>query len=143
MAVGVVEFGGAAVEGGPAGAARDTAGLLARAEEVHSALESQPIAFKQRTTAVLEATNGAGETVRVLGSGGVDLTPAQRALAGSGEVTAKLSGAHAEITVLRHADANGLLPRAIATTRDFCTPCARALTRAGATITGARTAVWR
>ena len=131
-----------AVSAAEAAAASDTAALLARAQEVHAALPADGIAASMRTTAALDTMTGAGQPVRVLGSGGYDLTRAQKALAGPGEVTASLRGAHAEVTVLRHAAINGLLPRAIATTRDICPRCAGALTRAGATITGPRTAVW-
>jgi hypothetical protein len=117
------------------GPAARTARLTTRAEEVHSVLD--PIARNERTTAVLETTGG-----DIIGGGVRDLTPAQRALLGEGEIAARLPGEHAEITVLQEAARRGLTPRAISTTRDFCPDCRRALEEAGARITGPRTAVW-
>jgi hypothetical protein len=112
-----------------------TARLTTRAEEVHSVLH--PIARRQRTTAVLETSGG-----DIIGGGGIDLTPAQRAALRPGEIAARLPGEHAEITALQEAARRGLRPRAISTTRDFCPDCRRALEEAGARITGPRTAVW-
>jgi hypothetical protein len=113
-----------------------TAALAKRADEFQSVLD--PIAAKQRTTAVLETSGGT-----IIGGGVRDLNPAQRALAKQGEILSKLPGKHAEITVLKEAMARGLKPKAIATTRDFCQECRKALEEAGATITGPRTAVWK
>ena len=113
----------------------DTAALVDRAQEVHSALS--PIAQEMRTTAVLD-TSGA----RIIAGGGRDLTPAQRALAGEGEVTAKLPGAHAEVTALQHAAQNGLAPRAIGVTRPICPACQAAIKASGGTLTSPTTAVW-
>jgi hypothetical protein len=112
------------------------AALTHRAEEIHSVLD--PIAAKQRTTAVLETSGG-----NIIGGGVRDLNPAQRALMKPGEILSKLPGEHAEITAVQEAAARGLKPKAIATTRDFCPECRKALEMAGATITGPRTAVWK
>jgi hypothetical protein len=116
--------------------APNTARLTTRAEEIHSALD--PIAAKQRTTAVLETTGG-----DIIGSGGRDLSRKQLGLLKEGEIAAKLPGEHAEITALQEAIARGFKPKAISTTRDFCPACRKALEDAGATITGPRTAIWK
>jgi hypothetical protein len=71
-----------------------------------------------------------------------DLSPTQRALVRPGEELAKLPDSDAEITVLGRADALGLRPRGIATTRDFCPGCTAVLKARGATITSPRTAIW-
>jgi hypothetical protein len=80
--------------------------------------------------------------VDVLAGGVRDLSPAQRALAGPGDRLGRLPGAHAEITALTKAADEGLMPRAIATSWDICDNCQKALTKAGAVLTGPRTAVW-
>jgi RHS repeat-associated protein len=113
----------------------DTVNLIDRANEIHSVLS--PIAQDMRTTAVLET-----DTVRVVAAGGRDLSPAQRALLGPGEVAAKLPGAHAEVTALQHAAENGLTPQALGVTRDICPACQAAIRASGGTLTSARTAVW-
>jgi RHS repeat-associated protein len=113
----------------------DTAALVDRAQEIHSALN--PIAQEMRTTAALD-TSGA----RVIAAGGRDLTPAQRALVGEGEVAAKLPGAHAEVTALQYAAQNGLTPQAIGVTRAICPACQAAIRASGGTLTSPTTAVW-
>jgi hypothetical protein len=59
----------------------------------------------------------------IVGGGRHDLAPEQRALLRDDEVPAKLAGAHAEITVLWKAFANGYTPRALATSRPICPDC--------------------
>lgn len=112
------------------------AGQLAqRASQVHEVLD--PIAQNMRTTAALATT---AETI--IAGGARDLSPAQRAALGAGEVAARFPGAHAEVTALEHAAGSGLLPRALAVTRDICPSCAVAIERVGGVLTGARTAEW-
>ena len=117
-----------------------TVELLRRAREIHAVLD--PIAKKQRTTAVLECTDAIGQRVRVLASGTRDLSPAQRALKSSGEVLASSPTAHAEVTALGHAQNNNLTPEAIAATRNFCASCIGQLRNAGASSIKKRIAVW-
>lgn len=117
-----------------------TKGLGTRADELHAVLD--PIAAKNRTTAVLRTEGEGGRSIDVLGCGKRDLSPAQRAIARDDEIVARLLGEHAEITALREAMSRGLRPRAIATTRDFCPACRRAFEASGARITDPRTAVW-
>ena len=113
----------------------DTSRLTGRADDLSNALDE--VAQNHRTSAVL-ATDGPD----VLAGGGRDLNPAQRALVGENEVLAKLPNAHAEVTAVEHARANGLSPVAIGTSRDICPKCIPYLEESGATITGPRTAVW-
>jgi RHS repeat-associated protein len=119
-----------------AGAAQGTAGLTERAREIHGALD--PIAQSQRTTAVLRTKSGTD----IVAAGGRDLTPAQRALLRPGEAAAKLPGAHAEATALNHAQQSGLMPAAIATTRNICPQCATAIEVSGGSLTSPTTAIW-
>lgn len=116
-------------------AARGTEALAARAKRVHGALD--PIAQSQRTTAVLQTSGG-----NIVAGGAHDLTPAQRALLGPGEVAVKLPGAHAEVTALLHAKATGLTPEAMAVTRAICAQCAAAIEATGGRLTGPTTAIW-
>jgi tRNA(Arg) A34 adenosine deaminase TadA len=82
------------------------------------------------------------EGADVLAGGVRDLTPAQRALAGPGDVIGRLPGEHAEITALKAAGEAGLTPQGIVTTTNICPACQSALEEAGATITGPRSAWW-
>jgi len=116
------------------------AALDKMAADIHSALD--PIAQKQRTTAVLLGEAGGATEVRVLAGGKRDLTPAQRALAGPGDVTAKSPGSHAEITALKHAGEQGIQKKAMVTTRDFCPDCRQAIESSGGEIVTPRAAVW-
>jgi hypothetical protein len=68
--------------------------LSTRVSQIHGVLDR--IAQKQRTTTILETTDG----TRIVATGGRDLTPAQKALLGPGDVGAKLPRAHAELTAL-------------------------------------------
>jgi hypothetical protein len=110
--------------------------LGTRVGEIHGALH--PIARSQRTTAILETTNG----TRIVASGGRDLTPAQKTLLEPGDVAAKLPRAHAELTALAHAAQNGLLPARITASRPFCQECIRAIEAAGGKITSPTTAIF-
>lgn len=110
--------------------------LAARADELHGALD--PIAQTRRTTAVMGTRQGTD----VLAGGARDLSPAQRALAGPGDVLGRLPGEHAAITALKAAGEAGLTPQGIATTTNICPACRAALEEAGATITGPRSAWW-
>ncbi|HZM98110.1 MAG TPA: RHS repeat-associated core domain-containing protein, partial [Pyrinomonadaceae bacterium] len=111
--------------------------LAGRAQQVHEVLD--PIAQEMRTTAAMATREG--KTV-VGGGAAKDLTKAQRAALGPGEVAAKLPGAHAEVTVMNHAAENGLTPTAIGVTRDICPVCAAAIESTGGMLTGPRTAIW-
>jgi RHS repeat-associated protein len=121
-------------------AAKATAGLESRAKEVHGVLlEQDPsgIAHRQRTTAVLRTDKG-----DIISGGKRDLSPAQRKALKPGEIPSKLVGEDAEITALTEAKRRGAKLRAIATTRDFCPACRKALEESGAIISGPRTAYW-
>lgn len=111
------------------------AALETRAKEFHSALT--PIAQEMRTTAALDTDAG-----RIIAGGRRDLAPLQRAMRDEGEFTAKLRGAHAEITALEYAAKNGMRPRALAVTRKICPDCAAEIERSGGTLTSPTTAIW-
>lgn len=106
-----------------------------RATVVHGALD--PIAQGQRTTAVLE-TSGP----RIVAGGGRDLTPAQRALLGPGEVGARLPGAHAEVTALQEAAARQVTPEVLVTTRAICPECQAAIEATGGQLVSPTAATW-
>ena len=111
--------------------------LGTRVGEIHGALD--PIAAEMRTTAGLDTAEG----IRVLGGGAQrDLTPLQRALLGEGEAAAKLPGAHAEATILRHAADNHLTPHVLEVSRDICPDCLKLIQESGGTIVGPRKATW-
>jgi RHS repeat-associated protein len=112
------------------------AGLASRAGQVHGVLDK--FAATHRTTAVLRTKEG----VDILAGGGRDLSLAQQALVRSGEIVAKLPGAHAEITALSHAAGARMAPAAIAATRAFCPRCIEAITSSGGVLTGPTTAFW-
>jgi hypothetical protein len=115
----------------------DAAGNLgARVDEIHGALD--PIAASRRTTAGLDTVEGA----RVLAAGGRDLSPAQRALMTHGESAARMPGAHAEVTALRHASQNGLTPSQMVVSRPICPTCRSAIEQSGGHVTSPTTAVW-
>jgi len=109
--------------------------LKQRASQVHGVLD--PIAQTRRTTAVLQTDAG-----RIVASGVRDLTPAQRALLGSGEIAAKLPGAHAEVTALQAAQRLGATPRAMVVTRVICPQCTAVIEASGGTLTSPTTAIW-
>jgi hypothetical protein len=106
-----------------------------RAQQIHSALD--PIAQTRRTTAVLQTDAG-----RIVAGGGRDLTRAQQALLGPGEIPARLPGAHAEVTALQKANQLGASPVAMATTREICPICAAVIEASGGTLTSPTTAIW-
>ncbi|GLQ98159.1 RHS repeat domain-containing protein [Dyella mobilis] len=108
-----------------------------RAQELAAMLD--PVAQNHRTVAVLDTTQG----VRILGQGGRDLEPAQRATQMAGEILGKQSRAHAEITVLSTSETQGYAPSFMATSRPFCPDCQQAIQQSGGTITSPTTAVWR
>lgn len=97
-----------------------------------------PIARSKRTVAVLGTTTGP----RIASAGGRDLSPAQRAVLGPGEMAARLPGAHAEVTALQHAANCGLKPADLVTSRPFCTACTRYIQESGGQITSPTTASW-
>lgn len=101
-------------------------------------MADDPIAFKQRTVAVLETDEG----VNVVAGGGRDLSPAQRALQSENEVLARLPGQHAEITAIKDAQARGLTPKTLGTSRDICSECQQFIIQSGGSITGPRSARW-
>ncbi len=108
--------------------------LRTRVSEVHTKLD--PIAQSQRTTAVLETADGS----RIMASGGRDLTPAQRALLGPGEIAATSPRAHAEMTALEHAAQSGFRPAEMVASRPFCPKSVEAIEAAGGRITSPTTA---
>jgi RHS repeat-associated protein len=110
--------------------------LDSRVNDVQSALD--PIAQTRRTTAGLDTAQGQ----RIMGAGGRDLNPAQRAALQPSEVAATCPGKHAEITVLNHAAANGLTPLNISASRPFCADCAATIQQSGGVITSPSTAQW-
>jgi hypothetical protein len=119
----------------PSGTRAAAKALAERAEEIHKILDKT--ARGMRTTAVLDTSAG-----RIVGGGGVDLTPAQRAALQPGEIPAKAPGVHAEVTTILGARQMGAQLRAIGTTRDFCPFCIDYIQQSGGVITGPRTAVW-
>ena len=78
----------------------------------------------------------------MIGGGIRDLSPAQRALAQDGELMARQPGVHAEVTAVNGANAAGLTPQEIVTTRNICPRCQAFLEGEGATMTGSRSAKW-
>lgn len=118
------------------GVAANAGALEARANSLHGVLD--PIAQNSRTAAAL----GTREGTTVLGSGGRDLSPAQRALVGDGEIVARSPGAHAEVTAVNGARDAGLTPLGIGVSRPICPACIEFLEEAGATITSPTTAWW-
>jgi hypothetical protein len=117
-------------------AAEGTEALVARAGQIHAVLDDE-IAEGMRTTAVLDTSAG-----RVVAGGGVDLSPAQRAALGAGEMAAKAPGVHAEVTSILGARSIGARLQALGTTREFCPACADYIEQSGGVITGPNTAVW-
>jgi hypothetical protein len=106
-------------------------GLTERATEIHNALD--PIAQGLRTTAVLETDVG-----RIIAGGARDLSPAQRALLGPGEIAARAPGVHAEVTALDRAASIGATPLELTVTRTICPACAAV----GGRLTSQTTAVF-
>ncbi|HXA70010.1 MAG TPA: hypothetical protein VNW24_06150 [Stellaceae bacterium] len=110
--------------------------LSQRAQQIHNILDSIP--RKLRTTAAL-STDGP----TIVGGGAVkDLESAQEAALQPGEISAKLPGAHAEVTVLTEALKSGLRPRLLATTRDICPDCRRYIESLGGRLTSETTAIF-
>lgn len=105
----------------------------ARADELSSVLD--PRAQRSRTSAALETDQGV-----IIGGGGRDLNPAQRATAKPGEVLSKSPGDHAEVTTLKQADAMGANPKSIGASRKFCDNCKAEIESRGGTLTSDRTA---
>ncbi|WP_377102750.1 hypothetical protein [Rugamonas violacea] len=110
--------------------------LGSRVDAVHSVLD--PIASRSRTTAAMDTVEGA----RVIASGGRDLSPAQRVALAAGESGAKLSGAHAETTLLNHAAQNGLAPTRMSVSRNICPACKESIEKAGGMLTSPTTVIW-
>ena len=123
------------------GALRLSSGLAKAAQdanEIHSVLD--PIAYDMRTTAVLQTEEG---TEIAAGGASHDLTPAQRARAAQlGLQTARMPGAHAEVTALQHALQNGFTPDALAVTRPICPACQAAIESTGGKVVSPTTAIW-
>src|SRR5262249_29620388 len=95
---------------------RSPADLVTRANEIQDILD--PIAKKNRTTAVLQTDKG-----DIVGGGTRDLTPSQRSALTQGETAAKLPDAHAEITVLNEAANSGSTPQVLGVSREICPAC--------------------
>jgi hypothetical protein len=82
------------------------------------------------------------EGADVLAGGARALSPAQRALAGQGDVIASGPGLHAEETAVNGARQAGLTPQGIGVSRPICAVCQSVLEKAGATITSPTSAWW-
>ena len=117
-------------------AANDGARIASRADELTGALD--PIAQTRRTSAVMSTREGAD----VLAGGGVDLSPAQRALAQGGDVLGRMRGAHAEITAMDAAGKAGLTPWQMAVSRPICPACQAAIEGSGGTVAPGGTFAW-
>ena len=86
---------------------------------------------------------GTREGTDVLAGGGRDLSREQRALAQEGDLLPRQAGAHAEVTAVEGAKAEGLTPEGIAASRPFCAECTEFLESSGATILTPTTAWWQ
>ena len=115
----------------------NTRALAGRAQEIQDTLASDPIAYRNRTTAALQTDGG-----KIVAGGGRDLNPAQRLALGPGEIPAKLPGEHAEVTALSGAKAAGFTPEALASTRPICPECEAAIEANGGWLTSPTTAVF-
>jgi hypothetical protein len=97
------------------------------------------IAQKQRVTTVMSTKEGPD----VIASGKRDLNPAQREVAGPGDVLGKNGDLHAETTAMEAAQKAGLTPARIATSAPICPNCETAITNSGGVINADRFgAVW-
>ncbi|WP_156213095.1 RHS repeat-associated core domain-containing protein [Lentzea aerocolonigenes] len=116
--------------------------LVDRVDELHDLLPEG--AQGRRTTGLLHAEGAEGGLDIAAVGARSNLTRVQRtSVIDAGELAVSLSsGAHAEVKLLAAADHLGLSPSAIVASRPFCAACREALTKAGAVITGRRTAVW-
>lgn len=121
-----------------AGSVATEAGRLSgRVDDFHGALD--PIAQNSRTTSVMSTRQGTD----IIASGGRDLSPAQRALAQSGDFLGRVPGAHAEVTSLDAATKAGLTPAQIAVSRPICGPCQAVIQGTGGEILpGGMGAIW-
>jgi hypothetical protein len=119
------------------GSSSEVPSVTSRVADLHGELD--PIATNMRTSAVLRTQEGTD----ILASGGQDLTPAQRALAGNNDILGKLAGAHAEITALDAASKAGLTPSEMAVSRLICPACQAAIESSGGSVTpGGTGALW-
>ena len=108
--------------------------LASRAKQIHGILD--PIAQTYRTTAVLRTSAG-----NIVAGGARDLSAAQRAALGPGEIAVRAPGVHAEVTALQGAQQAGSSPQAMAVTREICSSCRQVLEASGAVV-DKFTAVW-
>lgn len=92
--------------------------LHQRADEIHSALLPDKIAYERRTTGIVAAKKD-GETVYYVGSNEQRLTPKQRSSLREGEYEAVGTG-HAEETAFNAARKDGAEPFEYAASRDIC-----------------------
>jgi RHS repeat-associated protein len=110
---------------------RFVAELTARANELHTFLPSA-IAQRMRTTAVMEAMDEAGNTIRLVASSRSTVGPAIRGALNVGEIAVKgLVPMHAEEKLLTMATQMGLKPIAIGVSRAPCGACSALLRLAG------------
>jgi len=79
---------------------------------------------------------------RIIAGGARDLTPAQRALLGPGEIAARAPGVHAEVTALDTAASIGATPSELVATRPICDVCAAVIESLGGTLTSRTTATF-
>lgn len=127
----------AATHKGGEGEVGGLAELNLRVSEVRGELD--PIAQSMRTTAGLDTVEGQ----RIFGAGAKrDMSPAQRDSLQAGEFSTKCPGAHAEITTLRSAAANGLTPWQISASRPFCPNCAATIQESDGVLTSPSAAYW-
>jgi RHS repeat-associated protein len=103
--------------------------LAQRATEIQGTL---PVRTQNATTtAVASATTAEGQSTTLIGFSENNLRPVQAAALKPGEVAVSGAG-HAEVTILNHAQANGMTVIAVAASRPICPGCATAISNAGA-----------
>jgi RHS repeat-associated protein len=112
--------------------------LSVKAAEIHNALlgksnDPNGIAHQMRTTAVVEATDAAGDTVYLVASSQGSLETVQiaavgRAFGNSNVILVRGTG-HAEVQALRAAQELGLHPVAVGASRAICPGCAGTIIR--------------
>lgn len=105
------------------------ASLTQRATDIHSALS--PATQSRNTTAVASATTSEGNSVTLVASNENRLRGPQVQALKPGEIAVEGKG-HAEVTILNHAQANGMTVNAVAASRPICPSCATAISNAGA-----------
>lgn len=85
---------------------------------------------------------GTQEGPNVIASGGRDLSPIQRAIAGPDDLLGKSPSAHAEVTALDAAERAGLTPSQMAVSRPICSECQAAIEASGGQVASNRLWAW-